>query len=103
MTTQELKKINLIDFLSSHNISPLTNPQNGKNGMFWYHSPLHEEKTPSFKVNTILNTWYDFGIGKGGSIIDFVMELKKTSIKEAINYCSHYAAQKEIKKNKANK
>lgn len=39
----------------------------------WYHSPLHSESTPSFKVNTNRKQWYDFGIGRGGSIIDFAI------------------------------
>ena len=31
---------------------------------------LRQEQTPSFKVEIDRNTWYDFGIGKGGDIID---------------------------------
>src|SRR5690606_28377132 len=27
---------------------------------FWYHSPLHADKMPSFKINRQLNKWYDF-------------------------------------------
>ena len=38
--------------------------------------PLREEsKTPPFKVNTELNQWYDFGLGKGGNIIALAEEL----------------------------
>lgn len=38
----------------------------------WYFSPFRNEKTPSFKVNTAKNIWYDFGEGCGGDNIDFV-------------------------------
>jgi hypothetical protein len=38
----------------------------------WYISPFRNEKTPSFKVNTARNIWYDFGEGRGGDNIDFV-------------------------------
>lgn len=38
----------------------------------WYNSPLRNEKTPSFHIHTVKNVWYDFGAGKGGSVIDFV-------------------------------
>ncbi len=38
---------------------------------YWYCSPLRNERTPSFKVNRSINRWYDFGIGKGGSLVDF--------------------------------
>ncbi|HMR82765.1 MAG TPA: toprim domain-containing protein [Niabella sp.] len=42
---------------------------------FWYLSPLpgRFEKTPSFKVDRRKGLWFDHGIGKGGSIIDFGM------------------------------
>lgn len=33
--------------------------------------PLRQEKHASFKVNRKKNIWYDFGIGEGGTIIDF--------------------------------
>ena len=36
--------------------------------------PFHQEKTPSFSVNPALQLWYCFGCGKGGNVIDFVME-----------------------------
>ncbi|WP_343566237.1 toprim domain-containing protein [Sphingobacterium sp.] len=38
---------------------------------YWYLSPLRIEHTASFKVNRSLNRWYDFGIGKGGGLVDF--------------------------------
>lgn len=36
--------------------------------------PFHHEKTPSLKIFPD-NHWHCFGCGKGGSVIDFVMEL----------------------------
>lgn len=47
---------------------------------FWYLSPLRDEKTPSFKVNRKINRWYDHGIGKGGTIIDFGMLFYNVSV-----------------------
>lgn len=38
---------------------------------YWYLSPLRIEHTASFKVDRSLNRWYDFGIGKGGGLVDF--------------------------------
>ena len=37
----------------------------------WYLSPLRDEKTASFHVNASKNVWYDFGLGKGGDVINF--------------------------------
>lgn len=36
--------------------------------------PFHNEKTPSFTVHPTRGTFKCFGCGKGGSVIDFVME-----------------------------
>ena len=36
--------------------------------------PFHSENTPSLHIYEMSNSWYCFGCGKGGSIIDFVME-----------------------------
>ena len=47
--------------------------QQGRN--LWYKSPLREETDASFKVNTELEKWYDFGSGKGGNIIALAAEL----------------------------
>jgi len=49
----------------------------------WYKSPLHEDNTSSFKVNKILNSWYDFGIGEGGSIIDLVCTMFNDNVSQA--------------------
>ncbi|RZK33336.1 MAG: DNA primase, partial [Hymenobacter sp.] len=40
---------------------------------YWYLSPLREEKTASFKVYRKGNVWYDHGMGKGGSVVDFCL------------------------------
>lgn len=40
----------------------------------WYHSPFREEKTPSFHVHPARNVWYDFGAGRGGSVIELAQE-----------------------------
>lgn len=38
----------------------------------WYLSPLHSEKTPSFKVNRARKLSYDSGTGQRGDILDLV-------------------------------
>jgi hypothetical protein len=52
---------------------------------YWYKSPFRDERTPSFKVNRKLNTWYDFGEGIGGSIIDFGLRFHRCSISELLS------------------
>ena len=71
MNINEIKKIKLADYLQSLGYTPVK--QQGRS--LWYKSPLRNETDASFKVNTELNQWYDFGIGKGGNIIALAAEL----------------------------
>lgn len=74
MTTQEAKQIRIADYLQSLGYTPIR--QQGRS--LWYKSPLREEAEASFKVNTELNQWYDFGIGRGGNIIALASELYRS-------------------------
>src|SRR6056297_985868 len=46
--------------------------------------PFHDEKTPSFKVNSGRGIFKCFGCGEGGDAIAFVMKHQKVSFMEAI-------------------
>ena len=46
--------------------------------------PFHNEKTPSFNVNPARNIFQCFGCGKGGSPVDFIMEIEHLSYFEAL-------------------
>ena len=65
MTIEEAKNIKLEDYLHSLGYNPVK--RQGMN--LWYKSPFREETDASFKVNTEINKWYDFGLGKGGNIL----------------------------------
>ena len=72
---KEIKSIPLAAFLSRLGHEPAAR----KGTRLWYKSPLRQEHTPSFKVETTLNCWYDFGLGKGGNIIDLAAELYQST------------------------
>lgn len=72
---KEIKSIPLASFLSRLGHEPAAR----KGTRLWYKSPLRQEHTPSFKVETALNCWYDFGLGKGGNIIDLAAELYQSN------------------------
>ena len=55
-----------------------------RGGRLWACCPFHKEKTASFTVNPDLKTWYCFGCHKGGTIINFVMEMDKITFPETI-------------------
>lgn len=72
---KEIKSIPLASFLSRIGHEPTAR----KGTRLWYKSPLRQEHTPSFKVETTLNCWYDFGLGRGGNIIDLATELYQST------------------------
>ena len=63
---KEIKSIPLVDLLSSLGHYPAVT----KGIRLWYRSPLRLERTPSFKVEADRNIWFDFGLGRGGDIVD---------------------------------
>jgi DNA primase len=48
--------------------------------------PFHNEKSPSFKVSPSLGIYKCFGCGRGGNVIDFVMEIEKMNYPEALRH-----------------
>lgn len=84
MDIQHIKQIAITDYLQQQGYAPAR-----VHGIqYWYCSPLRNERTPSFKVNTERNQWYDFGTGEHGDIIDLVCALFRCSISEAIDRLS---------------
>ena len=87
-----------------------------RGGRFWACCPFHQEKTASFTVNPDLKSFYCFGCHKGGTLINFVMEMDKINFPEAIELLakrfgvelvyekssgvSNYSAEDEEKKKK---
>ena len=51
---------------------------------FWCCCPLHNEKTPSFKIDPVLQLWHCFGCGEGGDVFGFVMKTEDLSFPEAV-------------------
>jgi len=63
-----------------------------KGGRFWACCPFHQEKTGSFTVNPEMKTYYCFGCHKGGTVINFLMEMEKFTFPEAIeNLAKRYS------------
>ena len=80
MEIQNIKQISITDYLQQQGYSSAR-----VQGIhFWNCSPLRNESTPSFKVNTERNQWYDFGTGEHGDIIDLVCALQHCTISKAI-------------------
>lgn len=78
MTIAEAKELDMVDYLSRLGFSPtkITEPH------YWYSSPLHDEKTPSFKINRRMNRWKDWGSGQSGNLVDFGVLYHNCSISD---------------------
>ena len=70
MDARQMREIPIADFLSTMGIQPTRQ----KGNTLWYSAPYRTERTPSFKVDTAKNVWFDFGTGKGGDIFDLAGE-----------------------------
>ncbi|GAP81632.1 toprim domain-containing protein [Porphyromonas gingivalis] len=84
---RRIKSISIADYLNTRGIQPIK--QYGSYAL--YNAPYREDHNASLKVDFAHNLWYDFGLCKGGSIIDLVMLLQGCSTHEAM---SHLAERK---------
>ena len=70
MDVRQMREIPIADFLNAMGIHPTKQ----KGNALWYSAPYRTERTPSFKIDTAKNVWFDFGTGKGGDIFDLAGE-----------------------------
>jgi hypothetical protein len=72
MNIKQLNELPITDFLSKIGIEP--SYKRGENQ--WYVSPIREpEHSPSFKVNTAINRWYDYGLMQGGKLFNLAEKI----------------------------
>jgi DNA primase len=81
-------RINIADVIGKH----VTLKKAGRN--FKALCPFHSEKTPSFIVSPERQMFKCFGCGKGGSVIDFVMEYEHVDFVEALESLADMAGVK---------
>lgn len=78
------KRISIVAYLSGLGFEPAKIRGDDN----WYHSPFREERTPSFKVNTKSNVWFDHGTGEGGTILDLGAKLHQCTLYEFLEKLS---------------
>lgn len=59
-------------------------PVKQKGRDFWCCCPLHQEKTPSFKIDPSTQLWHCFGCGEGGDVFSFIMKTEDMTFPEAV-------------------
>ena len=66
-------------------------PLKQKGRRFWGCCPFHNEKTPSFSVDPEAQMFYCFGCHKGGTVIQFVMEIERLDFMDAVRMLAERA------------
>lgn len=82
---QQAKEISLMSVLHKLGYEPAKS-YSDTSSRVWYNSPFRGEAVASFIFYRKNNSWYDWGSGKGGDVIDFVREYNSVSVRQAIDY-----------------
>jgi hypothetical protein len=93
MNCEQSNQIDLADYFRALGYDPYKIRRED----YWYLSPLRNEKEASFKINRIKNAWYDHGLGKGGTLVDFATEYYQCNVSEALEKISLFHEQNIIK------
>lgn len=85
MRADQARTIPLDLYLEHQGYKPAKTRMGGRE--LWYKSPIRSgDSSPSFKVDTIINKWYDHGIGRGGNTLDLAVELCCSSVRDALRH-----------------
>jgi hypothetical protein len=83
MRADQARQVPINIYLERSGILPAKSLKQGRE--LWYTSPLRDgDSTPSFKVDVVLNLWFDHGMARGGNIIDLVIEMRRVTVREAL-------------------
>lgn len=85
MNFSQAKQIPIAEYLAERGVQP----KSVQGNQYWYCSPLRTEKTPSFKVDSQKNIWFDHSLGKGGTIIELIALLDNVTSNEALQSLSN--------------
>ena len=80
MNCAAVNQVDMVEWLSGQGYQP----QKIRGADHWYLSPFREENEASLKINKNKNVSYDHGLGKGGTLVDFVMEMHHCNTSEAL-------------------
>ncbi|HEX6488548.1 MAG TPA: DNA primase [Candidatus Dormibacteraeota bacterium] len=82
---QVRSRVDVVDVVSDH----VRLSKRGRD--LWGLCPFHDEKTPSFKVNQQMQSWYCFGCQEGGDVFDFIEKLEKVEFRDALRILAERA------------
>ena len=71
MDIEKIKETPIADFLSRLGFHPVKK----RGAILWFHAPYRGDRSPSFKLDTRKEKWFDFGMGEGGDIFTLAGKL----------------------------
>ena len=83
--TQVVDRLDIVDLVGEYTAL------RQRGNRYWGLCPFHTEKTPSFSVSADKAAFYCFGCGKGGGLIQFVMDVEQLSYPEAVRMLAERA------------
>lgn len=92
MNCVQAKQIDFVEYLEYLNHFPVHKSKSE----YCYFSPLRKESNPSFFVNSSKGTFYDFGTGNGGTIIDFGVQYHRCTISEFLVKLEQFSSFRKI-------
>ena len=78
-------RLDIVEVISEY--VPLKQSGKGHKGL----CPFHQEKTPSFMVDSERQIFHCFGCGEGGNIFSFIMKIEKVNFPEAVKMLAEKA------------
>ena len=77
-------------------------PLKQKGRRFWGCCPFHNEKTPSFAVDSEAQLYYCFGCHKGGTVVNFIMDMERMDFMDAVRLLAERAHMELPERSSAN-
>lgn len=78
-------RLDIVEIISEY--VPLKPSGKGYKGL----CPFHQEKTPSFMVDSQKQIFHCFGCGEGGNVFSFIMKIEKVNFPEAVKILAEKA------------
>jgi len=89
-------RIDMVQYLANMGHQPAR--KSGED--LWYLSPFHEERHPSFKLDTKFQIWYDHSLGMGGDLIDLGIRIHNCNHAELLEKFRGYLSSEQYDTNK---
>jgi len=90
MNCSNAKRIPLIQLLARQGFNPAFSKTRKGVLYYWFMSPFRKETKPSFSVNTELNTFYDYGNGLSGTVVDYMCSYYNCDISKALTLLDNF-------------